>query len=292
MPITPASPYIAQQRLLPTWGNFIDDFSYAPAAMEAVDKVLISAHTHKYGEVRGRNDVFDEYAKVMNQSTMRAEDQCTEQWYYDIFQHFLQHFGQTRHVVELGCFFGGSSRWLYVASRLFNFTLDIVDASANNLAVTRERLLDVFGEVGTNVRFYHGDLCSYVANVAMHERREATTVHHDGPHTFHECLQDFASLYYIRDTLDYLIVQDTNLRSSRMDLYSFVDMAAYAVFGKDHPYTPIGKSLTVDNPVYDSKIYFEDAEPEGKVIPMRGMVFRYPHHKLKAENYFGQLWSS
>ncbi len=289
MPLVTHNTYITQQRLVPTWGTFIEDFSFAPSAMEAVGKALISAHTHRYNSVMGQNDVFDEYANLMNQSTMRAEDQCTEKWYYDIFQHFLLHFGMTRHVVELGCFVGGSTRWLYVASRLFNFTLDVVDANLHYLAVARERLIDVFGEVGSNVRFFHGDMCTYVDKVARHEQRSAVTVHHDGPHSFQECLQDFASLYYIRENMDYLIVQDTNLRSTKMELYSFVDLAACAVFGKDHPFKPIGSSLTVDAPVFDQKLFFDPTEPEGKIIPLRDLEFRYPHPSTSAQEYFGQF---
>jgi SAM-dependent methyltransferase len=289
MTITTFNSFIAAQRLSPTWGKFVEDFSYAPDAIETVGKLLQSAHTHRYHSVIGQNSVFDEYAGIMAMSTMRAEDQCTEQWYYDIFNHFLTHFGQTRHVVEVGCFTGGSTRWLYVASRLFNFTLDIVDANADNLAYARERLIDAFGEIGAGVRFYHGDLCSYVDQVARHEMRAGTSIHHDGPHTFHECLQDFASLYFIRETLLHLIIQDTNLRSTKIDLYSFVDMAAYAVFGVNHPSRPIGKSLKVDAPVWSAQIYFEDTEPEGKIIPMRDMLFRYPHPSVTAEDYFAQL---
>ena len=290
MPIA-VNPFIEEQRVAPTWGTFIDDFSYAPEALEMMDKNLVSAFTHKYQDLRGQNDVFDEYANLMNQSTMRAEDQCTEQWYYDIFQHFRLQFGRTRHVVELGCFFGGSSRWLYVASRLFNFTLDVVDARSTNLAATRARLLAVFGVIGPGVRFFHGDLCSYIEKVAQRERRAATTIHHDGPHSFHECVQYFAALYYIRDTLHHLIIQDTNLRSAHVDYYSFVDLAACAVFGKDHPFQPIGKSLVADAPLYQHKIYFDRTEPEGKIIPMRDIGFRYPHPSTTADAYFEQLLS-
>ena len=281
--------YIIAQKRTATWGKFVEDFSYAPEAMERIGKVLQSAHTHRYDSVRGQNDIFDEFAIAMNRGSMRAEDQCTEQWYFDIFQHFLKHFGQTRHVVELGCFTGGSTRWLYVASRLFNFTLDVVDANLDNLAAARERVLDACGEIGEGVRFFHGDLCTYVDQVARHERRSATTIHHDGPHSFHECLQDFASLYFIRDTLLHLIIQDTNLRSANIDLYSFVDMAAYAVFGLNHPFQPIGKQLKVDAPVWNAKIYFEDNEPEGKIIPMRDVQFHYPHPSVTADEYFAQL---
>jgi len=281
--------FIDAQKRTPTWGKFVEDFSYAPAALERVGTVLQSAHTHNYASLLGQNDIFDEFATAMNQSTMRAEDQCTEQWYFDIFQHFLMHFGQTRHVVELGCFTGGSTRWLYVTSRLFNFTLDIVDANMDYLAAARARVIDACGEIGPGVRFFHGDLCTYVDQVARHERRPNTTVHHDGPHTFHECLQDFASLYFIRDTLLHLIIQDTNLRSAKIDLYSFVDMAAYAVFGKNHPYQPIGRQLQVDAPVWDAKIYFEDREPEGKIINMRDAKFYFPHPSVTPEEYFAQL---
>jgi SAM-dependent methyltransferase len=282
------NPFIAAQRLTPTWGKFIDDFSYAPDALETVGNALQSAHRHQYESLRGENDVFDEYAGIMTQSTMRAEDQCTEQWYYDIFHHFLTNFGQTRHVVEVGCFTGGSTRWLYVASRLFNFTLDIVDANADNLAYARERVIDAFGEIHQGVRFYHGDLCSYVEQVAVHEMRPETTIHHDGPHSFHECLQDFAALYFIRQSLLHVIIQDTNLRSTKMDFYSFVDMAAYAAFGLNHSFQPIGRALKVDAPVWDAKIYFEKSEPEGKIIPMRNIEFRYPHPSVTAEEFFSQ----
>jgi hypothetical protein len=289
MPITTFNTFIAEQKRTPTWGKFIEDFSYADEAMTRVDQAMQSAHTHRYASVLGQNDIFDEFAIAMNQGKMRAEDQCSEQWYYDIFMHFLKHFGQTRHVVELGCFTGGSTRWLYVASRLFNFTIDIVDAKPDHLAAARARVIDACGEIGPGVRFFHGDLCTYVDQVARHERRPATTIHHDGPHTFHECMVDFASLYFIRDTLLHLIIQDTNLRSTQIDLYSFVDMAAYAVFGKNHPFQPIGKQYQVDAPVWEAQIYFDENEPEGKIIPMREVAFRYPHPNVTPEEFFAQL---
>lgn len=281
-----ANSYIVAEKKKFTWGKFIDDFAYAPSALESVGKKLQSAHTHSYAEVRGRNDVFDEYANVMRLSLLRAEDQCTETWYFDIFNHFLTHFGQTRHVVEVGCFTGGSSRWLYVASRLFNFTLDIVDANKDFLAYARERLIDTFGGIEGNVRFFHGDLPTYVKEVAIFEQRTGTTIHHDGAHTFNECVQDFASLFYIRDNLLNLIIQDTNLRSANVDLYTFVDLAAYAVFGLAHPHTPIGKSLTTNKPLWNAKIYFEEREPEGKIIPMQGIKFLYPHPTTAFEEFF------
>lgn len=281
--------FIANQRRTPTWGKFIDDFAFAEESLARVAAKLQSAHMHRYESVLGQDQFFDEFALAMNQSTMRAEDQCTEQWYFDIFQHFSRQFARTRHVVELGCFTGGSTRWLYVASRIFDFTLDIVDANLDLLAAARARVIDACGEIGPGVRFFHGDLCTYVRDVALQERRPATTIHHDGPHSFHECLQDFGALSFIRDTLTHLIVQDTNLRSAEINHYSFVDLAAYAVFGLDHPAQPIGRRLKVDAPVWNARIYFEDREPEGKVIPIQEVTFRYPHPSVTAEDYFAQV---
>lgn len=281
--------FIQEQKLTPTWGKFVTDFGFEAQALDIVGGLLQSRHRHNYSSVAGLNDVFDEYVAVMNASRMAAEDQCTERWYYDVFTHFLSAAGETRHVVEVGCFTGSSSRWLYVASRLCNFTLDIVDANINFLAYARARMIETFGELADNVRFFHGDVPTYVRNAAIPEQRSRVSFHHDGAHTFNECLQDFASMSFIKDNLKHVIIQDTNHRSAVMDYYAFVDMAAYAVFGLDCPYRPIGQKLSVSNPVFDAKIYFEDSEPEGKIIDISKANFRVPHRSVTADEFFAGL---
>ena len=66
-------------------------------------------------------------------------------------------------------------------------------------------------------------------------------------------------------------------------------VAAYAVFGKNHPYQPIGRQLQVDAPVWDAKIYFEEREPERKIINMRDAKFYLPHPSVTPDEYFAQL---
>lgn len=281
--------YIEDQKREKSWGEFVTDFAFENEAIAIVDGLLQSRHRHDFSSVMGHNDVFDEYVAVMNACQMPTEDQCTEQWYYDVFTHFLRTNGQTRHVVEVGCLTGGSSRWLYVASRLCNFTLDIVDANINYLAYARARMIDTFGEIADNVRFFHGDVPIYIKQVAIAEQRSRVTFHHDGAHTFNECVQDFASMSFIRQNLKHVIIQDTNLRSARMDLYSFVDMAAYAVFGLNCPYDSIGKKLSLETPMWGDRIYFEVSEPEGKIIDVSQVTFKFPHPSISASEFFDDM---
>ena len=284
------NPYIQTERRGDTWGTFLNFPHPEEMSMKAaVEKTFQSGQRHDYLSLRGENRVFDEYALIIAGSDFPAEDQCSEIWYFDVFLHFLKNFGKTRHLVEVGCYTGGSACWLYVASRLFGFSYDLVDVNRAYLSYTKARLEAVFGEIGPNVRFFHGDLSTWVEHVGLVEKPSDLTVHHDGSHTFNECLIDFASLSFLRDQLLHLIVQDTDLRSARLHSYIFVDSALHAVFG-DYSFTPIGAQRVDSGPLmWDARIYFDPARSEGQILDMQNVEFRYPHRDVQARDFFSTL---
>lgn len=280
--------YIDTARGTSGWGEFVSDFSDT-AGLSRTRASFQSAYRHNYLSCLGKNSVFDEYALLMSGTEFPAEDQCSEKYYFDVFHHFLRHFGETKHVVEVGCYAGGSTCWLYVASRLFGFTLDVVDANPNSLLYARARLQATFGEIGDNVRFFYGDVPAYVERIASRESRKATSIHHDGAHSFNECVQDFASLSFVSEDLLHLIVQDTNLRSEDIHKYIFVDSAMHAVFG-DYAFRPIGLQLNEPGaPAWNARIFFDSRRSEGQIVDMREVGFRYPHPETSKDVFFEAL---
>jgi hypothetical protein len=176
---------------------------------------------------------------------------------------------------------GGSSSISAGCMADFDFELDLVDHNERFLLFTYERIRRLFPDAAKRVRLFHGDLPSYVSQEMMNGGRTGYVVHH-------QVVRDMASLSFVRDKLYAIIAQDTQLRGAVAHV-NFVDMALYAVFGLDLKYAPIGcvydKKDSRTAPNSYRRNYFMSGAPEGIVLPMSANSFRYPHPRLKIEDF-------
>jgi len=168
----------------------------------------------------------------------------------------------------------------------FDFALDLVDINADYLRFTYERIRRLYPEAASRVRLFHGTLPYYVRNVLRQEAAVKCIVHHDASHEFTQVVKDLASLYFVRDKLLALIVQDTNLRGTKH--MNFVDMAAYAVFGTGLSYVPMGIVHSSENQIMTNPNRFEGnyslaGVSEGMLLPLSANKFHYPHPDSELE---------
>lgn len=236
----------------------------------------------------GQNRFFDEIYERARGLPLPYEDQCTDQYYFDLVQTLRDFAGEYGRVVEVGVYMGGASSVLAGCAERFDFDLDLVDISEPFLLYSYERIRRLFPEAAKRVRLFHGDVPSYVATVLteLPEGAPKHLIHHDGAHDFNQVVRDLAALSFARDKIHSIIAQDTHLRGT-LEHMNFVDMALYAVFGLDMNYAPIGTryqdwdSRTTPNK-YQGNYFIADA-PEGFVVPMAWNEFKYPHSSMTLE---------
>jgi len=236
----------------------------------------------------GKNAIFDEIWVQSQRLSLQYEDQCSAQYYFDLVRSLRDFNGEFSHVVEVGCFMGGSSTILAGCLGRMDFTLDLVDINIPRLYFSYERVRRMYPEAAARMRLFYGDLSHYVRRVMMVEPPRSTIVHHDGSHEFSQVVKDLASLYYVRDQLFAVIAQDSHLRGP-IAMNNFVDLAIYAVFGTELGYAPIGAVFDENDPLcrpnaYEGQ-YFVPGRPEGLVIPMACNRFHYPHPLQKMEDF-------
>lgn len=237
---------------------------------------------------RGRNTVFDTICDRLQALAIPYEDQCSTDYYYDLFRTLRDVNGEVSRVVEVGVYMGGSAGIIAGCGEAFDFDLDLVDLNVDYLLFSYERIRRMFPDAARRVRLFHGDLPAYVRNVMMEEGRERCLIHHDGAHDFNQVVRDLASLSFVRDQVHSIVAQDTHLRG-RVDHMNFVDLAIYAVFGTDLSYIPIGAAFpegdprTAPNPYQGN--YFVPYAYEGMVIPIAANSFRYPYPDHPAEHF-------
>ena len=105
---------------------------------------------------------------------------------------------------------------------------------------------------------------------------------------FEDVIRDLSSLYFVKDSVHSLAIQDTHLRG-RIQYENFVDAAVFAIFGRDLAYEPIGarhppeSELTAPNRWEGN--YFMPNVAEGMFIPFGGVEFRYPHPTMELEEF-------
>lgn len=110
-------------------------------------------------------------------------------------------------------------------------------------------------------------------------------IHHDGSHNFNEVVKGLASLYFVRDKVHGLAIQDTHLRSAKLGLYTFVDAAVYSVFGYQMQYHETGSKYPGGtNPAFAYSTYFLSDQTEGMYIPFAQNTFRYPHPTMTLDD--------
>ncbi len=115
-------------------------------------------------------------------------------------------------------------------------------------------------------------------------------LHHDGAHDFNQVVRDLGVLFYVKDKLHSIAIQDTHLRGLP-HFYNFVDAAIYAIFGFNVNYLPLGAMYSeydalMTNPNEYQGNYFIPGQAEGMYIPVSENKFSYPHPAIKIEDFF------
>ncbi|GLZ46573.1 hypothetical protein Acsp06_27580 [Actinomycetospora sp. NBRC 106375] len=190
-------------------------------------------------------------------------------------------------IVDVGVFMGGTSAVFAGCAEELGLSLDLVDTSPTYLRFTHERLRRAFPKVAKRVRMFHGDLPTYVREVLMVETAERAVVHHDGAHEFDQVVRDLASLWFVRDRVPALAVQDTHLRCSDLRFMCFVDAAVFAVFGPDPTYRELGVVHEEVAPLTSPDRYFGNyclpGVAEGMFLELAQNRFRFPHPTMPLE---------
>lgn len=273
------------------WGTFINpdkDLENHPNPPEKYNIVPPSGYKADFLPFLKNNALFDSIiSRIIDmRHQFHYEDQCSAKYYYDAFTILNLCQNDINRIVEVGVYLGGAS-CIFAGSLVpMNKTLDLIDINKGCLLVTYERIRRLFPEAASRVRLFHGDLPSYVNNVMSKESDVRYLVQHDGSHQFNEVLRDLASLYYVKSRVNGIMIQDTHLRSARIDLYTFVDAAIYSVFGFGMKYHDLGiKSPVQTEPAYHVTNYFLQNYPEGMYIPFAENNFLYPHPSAKLESF-------
>lgn len=306
------------------WGTFLipdQALSESENLHEALDVSIKSGYRADLTAFAGMNAVFDNIATAIGRADVAYEDQCSAQHYFDIFgcvkrfQKFASDkpaprggvrklirgrasargtpsafsAGEVQRVVDVGVFMGGSAAVFAGCLEPMNLELDLVDVNQTYLQFTYERLRRIFPGVVSKIRMFYGDLPTYVRNVLLAEDATRTFVHHDGSHDFCQVVKDLGSLYFARDRVHSLAIQDTHLRCSNVDFFNFVDSAVYAIFGAGVSYDPLGSRYDSDSPMtnpnqYEGN-YFLAGQSEGMYIPFARNKFKYPHPMMSLEAF-------
>ncbi|WP_207926319.1 class I SAM-dependent methyltransferase [Actinocrispum wychmicini] len=305
------------------WGTFLGPDPALAGIENPHDQLgikILSGHQADRGSFAGRNAIFDGIAAAVAAADVAYEDQCTAQHYFDIFgcvERFHRGAGEqprsglrgllrgrgsgrdtqpgpakasVSRVVDVGVFMGGSASVFAGCVEPMGVELDLVDTNQAYLQFTYERLRRTFPRAASRVRMFYGDLPTYVRNVLCAEEGVRSLVHHDGAHDFGQVVKDLASLYFVRDRVHGVAIQDTHLRSSNVEFFTFVDSAVHAVFGGDVTYEPLGSRYDADNSMmmnpnpYEGN-YFLAGQPEGMYIELSRNEFRYPHPAMSLDAF-------
>lgn len=308
-------------------------FAALPAA-ELASRLEISYHQAIQAPVErflGQDAGFDriiERHKVLGEI---CNDQCSEQYYFDLYNAFTAllrepapvptptpptpgkrarllaalrasaphgslpapspppstppPFAPPQRIVEVGVFMGGASVVLAGLASEHDLELDLVDINRSYLRFARERARRAFPEA--KIRCFLGGLPEYVAAVLVPEGRGDVLVQHDASHAFEQVVKDLSALSFVRERVQALAIQDTNLRGKPPHL-NFVDAAVFAVLGKDVPHRDIGIFPTHEVMLRPNSFegnYFLADRAEGMLLSLRDLPFRYPHPDLKLEHF-------
>lgn len=276
-----------------TFGQFIQPNRDAESHQNLAEKIGVGIYSgyraiSEADTFLGRNRIFDGIVAKLRALDFSYEDQCSAQYYYDLFRTLRDFNGQFDRVAEVGVFLGGSTSFFAGCIEPFDYDLDLIDIVPEFLQFAYERVRRMYPEAAKRIRLFHGDLPTYVRQVAMKERDHRYLVHHDGSHNFNQVVKDMASLYYVREQILAIVAQDTHLRGT-VENMNFVDLALYAVFGTDLKFAPIGSSypehhsLTLPNHFQGN--YFMPNAPEGLVLPLAANRFHYPHPNLNIDDF-------
>ncbi|QFG27035.1 class I SAM-dependent methyltransferase [Actinomadura sp. WMMB 499] len=274
-----------------TWGTFLEpDASIAGLENphEALGIPILSGHHADLKAFAGYNTVFDRIADRVAGVNLAYEDQCSANHYFDVFTRIERDHHEATRIVEVGVFMGGSSTVFAGCVEPMGFELDLVDVNPVYLQFAYERIRRTFPGATPRVRMFYGDLPTYVQKVLVPEAATRAIVHHDGAHDFNQVVKDISSLYFVRDRVHSLAIQDTHLRGL-IEHFNFVDAAVYAMFGVDVKYEPVGaryeEGSSVTHPNQWNGNYFLAGMSEGMYIPFDGVEWKYPHPSMDLETF-------
>ncbi|QXJ23973.1 class I SAM-dependent methyltransferase [Actinomadura graeca] len=273
------------------WGTFLEPDPGLPGVENPHDVLgiqILGGHHADLGAFAGRNAVFDRIAARTEGVGLAYEDQCSAQHYFDVFCCVEREHRELTRVVDVGVFMGGSSAVLAGCVEPMGLELDLVDANPAYLQFARERVRRIFPGAMPRVRMFFGDLPTYVRTVLLAEEGTRALVHHDGAHDFPQVVKDLSSLYFARDRVHGVALQDTHLRGN-IEHCNFVDAAVHAMFGVDVKYEPLGARYPAGTPVtrpnqWDGNYFLADT-PEGMYIPFDSVEWGYPHPTMKIEAF-------
>jgi hypothetical protein len=273
------------------WGTFLEP---DPALVDVEDlhEVLnipiLSGHRAGLKGFTGRSPVFDNIASRIDTVALAYEDQCSANYYFDVFGLVERSRQELLRVVDVGPFMGGSSSVFAGCVEPMGLELDIVDVNQAYLQFTHERIRRLFPNAMPKIRMFFGDLPTYVRTVLITEPPTRAMIHHDGAHSFDQVVKDLSSLSYVSDRVHSLAIHDTYLRGD-IKYLNFVDAAVHAVFGTGVRHEPLGAVYGPDAPVTSPDQwqgnYFLPGQPEGMFIPFAGLKFRYPHPSMTLESF-------
>jgi cephalosporin hydroxylase len=251
---------------------------------------ILSGHRADFSPFQGKNAIFDSIAAHAGKFYQGYEDQCSNQYYFDLFQCVKKALGEITRIVEVGVYMGGASTILAGCAHIMGLELDLVDIDAACLRFTYERIRRTFPEQAAKVRLYHGDLPSYVRDVLLSDTRAKALVQHDGSHEFEQVVKDLSMLSFVKDRIHSITVQDTHLRGLPHAM-QFVDAAVFAVFGYDAKFSAMGTAYAADNQLMTTPNrfqgnYFLPETYEGLCLAISENSFRYPHPSVPLEAFF------
>lgn len=274
-----------------TWGTFLEPdpaLVDAENLHEALGIPILSGHRADLTVYKGGNTVLDRIASRCQDVDLAYEDQCSAQHYHDVFACVEREHGAVTRLVDVGVFMGGSAALLAGCVEPMGLELDLVDVNPVFLQFACERVRRTFPRAMARVRMFHGDLPTYVANVLRAEPRTRALIHHDGAHDFNQVVKDLSSLYFARDRIHGVALQDTHLRGE-IGYFNFVDAAVYAMFGVGVKYEALGARYPADSPVTHPNQwngnYFLADTPEGMYVPFDGLEWKYPHPTMELETF-------
>ncbi|GAA2615901.1 hypothetical protein SMC26_09730 [Actinomadura fulvescens] len=273
------------------WGKFLEpDATLADVENphEVLDIPILSGHHADLKFFAGRNTIFDRITARIENASPPYEDQCSAHHYFDVFNRVERSHQELSRMVDVGVFMGGSSAVLAGCVEPMGLELDLVDANHAYLQFTYERLRRIFPRAISRVRMFYGDLPTYVKNVLLNEPQTHALVHHDGAHDFGQVVKDLSSVYFAREQVHAIALQDTHLRGD-IKYFNFVDAAVYAMFGVDVKYEALGARFLPGDPVTSPDQwggnYFLPGQPEGMYIRLSDVDWKYPHPTMELESF-------
>ena len=223
---------------------------------------------------------------VLQKNTITTADQCTAQYYLDLYNVLKLQAHEFQKIVEVGPHLGDLSLLFAGSLDSTEATLDLVDIDVKRLRYAYERVRRAFPAAVTKVRLFFGDLPTYIDKV-LKKSDQKTVVHYKGSYAFNDVIRDIGSLSYVKQKILSVIVHNTNLRSTDISEFAFADVALFSIFGEQIKYLHLGEILKQDEMQDNAakKLYYLANYFEGLFIPLLHNEFHYPHSNECLDNF-------